>query len=594
MIKNLCLMSALFLFSFSVPAENITNNHPSPYVRLHANDAVKWQRWDKSILQRAKKENKLIFISSGYYACHWCHVMRKESFTDKAVAKILNENYIPVKIDRELKPSLDAYLMGFVQAAQGFGGWPLNVFLTPEGYPLTGLVYLPKNDFISVINKLNSKWLNENVRLKNIALSVFDHSRKINKKTEIMSNKDLLDMFFKSVDRVSDDLEGGFGDASKFPMPYLMMSLISVYEKDNNEELAEFINLTLKQMTEQGLHDSIGGGFFRYTVDQGWQTPHFEKMLYTNAAMISLYVKAYEVFENKKWLFVAEETMNFVIREMKKQDGGYVSSLNAQDVNSQEGGNYLWKKQALIKLLNKSQQSWFEKNVRYSQQSEGVDVLPLGLWQGKKALEVKKLLMKKRSNNRPVKDNKMLISWNAYLLSSMIELIEITENKRYIAAAEELYDDLNKQVESGLARNQKIYPQKYLDDYVFTANAFWLWSKYKKEKANKQQLEELINDINALFVSSHGWKETDQTIIPFPGDLKNIKDGNLPSTEVVYLNLLQQMRIEGEELKARNMIDIDVRVIDIRVKEQPLEYSSLIIFKTQSLLNQPALPTPAK
>lgn len=589
MIKNLCLMSMLFLFSFSVPAENITNNHPSPYVRLHANDAVKWQRWDKSILLRAKKENKLIFISSGYYACHWCHVMRKESFTDKVVAKILNEKFIPVKIDRELKPALDAYLMNFFQSTQGYGGWPLNVFLTPEGYPLTGLVYLPKNDFLSVVKTLNSKWLSESVRLNNIALSVFEHARKVNKKTQQISDKNLLEMLVKSADRVSDDLEGGFGDKSKFPMPYLMMSLISVYEQNKNEGLAEFIQLSLKQMAEQGLHDAIGGGFFRYTIDQGWQTPHFEKMLYTNAAMINLYVKAYKVFKKKKWLFVAEETMDFVIREMKRQEGGYVSSLNAQDEKSLEGGNYLWKKEKLRQLLNNSQQNWFDKNVRLSQLSVEDEVLPLGLWQDGDAAEIKNILMKKRVDNPPVKDNKMLISWNAYLLSSMIELIEITENKIYIIAAEKLYDDLNKQLVSGLTRNKHSYPQKYLEDYVFMANAVWLWGQYKKDNSNKLQLENLIKEINELFVSKHGWKETDRTIIPFPGDQKNIKDGNLPSTEVVYLNLLQQMKIENKEMKARRLSNIDIRVI-----KQPLEYSSLIILKTQSLLNQHALPAPAK
>ena len=589
MIKNICLMSMLFLFSFSVFAENITKNHPSPYVRLHANDAVKWQRWDKSILLRAKKENKLIFISSGYYACHWCHVMRKESFTDKVVAKILNEKFISVKIDRELKPALDAYLMNFFQSTQGYGGWPLNVFLTPEGYPLTGLVYLPKNDFLNVVKALNSKWLNENDRLKNIALSVFDRARKINKKTQQISNKNLLEMLVNSVSRASDDLEGGFGDKSKFPMPYLMMSLVSVYEKSKDEMLAEFIKLTLTQMAEQGLHDSIGGGFFRYTIDQGWQTPHFEKMLYTNAAMIDLYVKAYKVFKNKKWLFVAEETMDFVIREMKRQEGGYVSSLNAQDENSLEGGNYLWKKEGIIKLLNKSQQNWFDKNVRFSQFPAEGKVLPLGLWQGGETSKIKRLLMKKRLVNPPVKDNKMLVSWNAYLLSSMMALIEVTENKRYQLAAEELYEDLNENLVSGLSRNKHSYPQKYLEDYVFTANAVWLWGKYKNDNSNKQQLEDLIKEINELFVSKHGWKETDQSIIPFPGDLKNIKDGNLPSAEVVYLSLLQQMKIEGDKVKARNIIDIDIRVI-----EQPLEYSSLIIFKTQKLLNQPALPTPGK
>lgn len=585
MIRVVLLLFVMNLISFSVIAENITINHPSPYVRLHANDAVKWQRWDASVLLRAKKENKLILISSGYYACHWCHVMRRESFTDEAVAKILNEKFIVVKIDREINSALDNYLMNFMQSTQGYGGWPLNVFITPEGYPLTALVYLPKKEFISVVQNLNSRWLSENNRLRKMAQGMFEYAQLAANATIEISDIDMLDALMKSVNSVSDDLQGGIGNKQKFPMPYLIMSLLEIYESNRNKVQAEFIKLTLNQMLEQGLHDSVGGGFFRYTIDQGWQTPHFEKMLYTNAAMIKLYIKAYRVFKNKKWLLAAEETMKFVIREMKKDQGGYVSSLNAQDVSGEEGGNYVWHIEKLKSLLSKQQQVWLSKNVKFSELADSGKLMPMGFWSDEESIKLRRILMKKRQGNPPIKDSKMIVSWNAYLLSAMIELIDVTANKDYVEAAEQLYMKLSEQVEKGLVRSQKSYPQKYLEDYVFTAYAFWQWHKYKKEKGVEQRVNVLINTIEELFISEHGWKETDATLIPFPGELKNIKDGNLPSAEVVYLGLLQQRGLE-EKVKAgnksRNIMKADRRIIG-----NPLEYSSLIIFRA---LNQDTQP----
>jgi len=210
--------------SLFVNAENITSEHPSPYVRMHANDAVKWQKWDRSILARAQKENKLIMISSGYFACHWCHVMRRESFTDKEIAVLLNKKYIPVKIDRELNSSLDAYLMGFLQRTQRRGGWPLNVFLTPQGYPLTGIVYLPKEQFHEVLLRLDAKWQKRSAELAKTALNAFEYAQQLSMASVSVSNKELQSALDNVLSQVVDELEGGFGNETKFPMPYLVMS----------------------------------------------------------------------------------------------------------------------------------------------------------------------------------------------------------------------------------------------------------------------------------------------------------------------------------------------------------------------------------
>ncbi len=584
MIKNFhLLLYMLMMFVQIVSAENITTDHPSPYVRMHANDAVKWQKWDSSVLLRAKKENKLIMISSGYFACHWCHVMRRESFTDAEIAALLNSRYIPVKIDRELNSSLDAYLMDFLQRTQRRGGWPLNVFLTPEGYPLTGLVYLPAKQFQDVLLRLDGRWQADNVALNKTAIRAFEFAQSLRLESVYVSNKQLEDALFNVLSQVTDDLQGGFGDSTKFPMPYLMMSLIARYEKNQDKQLAEFIQLTLQQMATKGLHDVVGGGFFRYTVDPGWQLPHFEKMLYTNAAMIELYVKAYKAFNDSRWLRVAEETMDFVIREMQGDSGFYVSSLNAQDVSGEEGGNYTWDKKELFSVIKKFNNQAIAQSTEYHAMPGSGKVLPVGLWVGQVSEKNRRRLWQKRIENPPVKDDKLLLSWNACLLSSMVDLIKVSNRDQYINVAQALYENIKAQTGSALLRNKQGNAQRYMEDYVFVANALHQWNKLQKSDTDRKLVLSLVMQTVSLFGDDNGWNMTDKPIIPMPASQKNIKDGNLPSAEVVLLRLFYELKIDHGEVK--KIIKRISRQVDVRVANNPLEYSGLIDFKREYKLD---------
>lgn len=574
MIK-LSLLVLLCFFCFSAFAENITPDHPSPYVRMHVDDAVKWQRWDKSVLKRAKKENKLIVISSGYFACHWCHVMRKESFTDGEVATLLNQSFIAVKIDRELNPSLDAYLMEFIQHTQGFGGWPLNVFITPQGYPLTAVVYLPKDDLVSVLKKIKVKWQDQNAELKQIAQSAFEYSLNLNTRLITATDKELQVTLLAAVKQTADELEGGIGNQAKFPMPNLMLSLLLLYEKNKDQWLADFIKLSLHQMATNGLHDVIGGGFYRYTIDQGWRVPHFEKMLYTNAAMIKLYVKAFQVFGDRLWLQVAEETMEFVIREMRAADGAFVSTLNSQDVSGVEGGNYLWHQAELEQSLNKQQRKWVQKNVTYNALADTEKVLPVGFWSGADARKVKQVLLEKKRNNPVVKDDKFIASWNAYLLSAMIDVLGVKQNNQYKKVAQSLYKRLKQEVVEGLPRGGRGYSQKYLEDYAFVAYALWQWGELHGSKIDKPLVEKLMQNITELFVTQHGWHATDLSLLPMPGVQRNLKDGNLPSAEVVALKLAKRLNLKNNN-KGMRKIKALPDGVDSRVVYKPLEYASYI------------------
>lgn len=578
MIRVVLLLFVINPVSFSAFAENISNNHPSPYVRMHANDAVKWQVWDKSVLETAKKENKLIFISSGYYACHWCHVMRKESFMDEDVAKLINKYFIPVKIDRELSPVLDAYLMGFINNVLGYGGWPLNVFVTPQGYPLTGLVYLPKDNFVEAVENLNEKWAKQNTELKQLAFNTFKYTEINNSELIKISEEDLFAKFIITVSQMKDDLEGGFGEKARFPMPHLMKSLLDVYEFTKDEELGEFIKLSLHQMVDQGLHDAIGGGFFRYTVDQGWQTPHFEKMLYTNAAMIRLYLQAYRLLGNKKWLQVAEETLEFVIRDMKLPEGGYVSSISAQDMSGVEGGNYLWSKETVNRLLNEKQKKWFKRNVKLIDIQSADGVLPAGFIQGAYAQEIKKKLRNEREKKPLVKDEKIVISWNAFLLSSMIDVAGVSKNEKFSDEAQQLYIHIIKQVKRGLVRNTESNSQRYFEDYVFVLNALWEWSEKTGSGADKKEIKKLLDEVHLLFKNPEGWKHTDKEILPMPKSIEGYKDGNLPAVNVVMMKLAKALNTGSVEVGFSGVKSGTPK----RIISNPLEYSGFIVSEYQN------------
>lgn len=578
MLKPLSLFLFFLCYCDSVFAERISLNHPSPYVRMHAKDAVEWQRWDHSVLLKAQQENKLIFISSGYYSCHWCHVMQRESFIDSEVAAILNNYFIPVKIDRELEPVLDEYLLDYMHKTQGYGGWPLNMFVSPQGYPLTGLVYLPKDDLVDVLNRTKQKWKSDQKELLKIAKDAFDYTVVINNKRVKVDKAEIVENFLRITETEIDGFDGGFGEQQKFPRPYLMMALLDVYanfeqlNKQDQEWLEEFLLITLNSISERGLHDAVGGGFFRYTVDQGWNAPHFEKMLYTNAAMIRLYVKAYRVFGDKKYLKIARETLDFLMREMADGNGGFVSALSAQDGKLRDGGVYAWSEEMLEQALTGSELAWYRKNVERVPLENRGEHLPVGLWQEGESLRVKRKLLEWRSGNPALRDSKFVLAWNAYLLTSMIDLVEVTGDQVYRQAAVALKARLLKEYQAANGAQQE--GRQLLDDYVQLADAIYRWQRLQGGKRKNRLVEELLEQVFDLFVNKHGWKSSSTSIIPMPTAVANVKDGNLPAADVVCLSLIRSLGGAYSE-RMRQLLD-EPGLIDQRVLTQPLKYASYI------------------
>ena len=299
--KNLVAALLVSITIFSSPAyANSLEDHHSPYLAMHGKDPIQWMSWGEEALERARKENKLLYVSIGYFACHWCHVMHQESFVDKDVAKQLNENYIPVKVDRELNPVLDKRLIEFVSVTNGVAGWPLNVFISPEGFPLVGATYMPRDHFYGVLQTIGKRWKDDPENIKGQARKLSSQLKGMLGILELTTKEHSIGSrraeFLKKTMDQADDLQGGFGN-QKFPNIPQLSALLKVNALNPDPEIDEFLRQTLDAIISKGLHDAIGGGFFRYTVDPGWRTPHFEKMLYTNAQMPVLLLEAADYFK---------------------------------------------------------------------------------------------------------------------------------------------------------------------------------------------------------------------------------------------------------------------------------------------------------
>lgn len=559
----LCLLPVAEVLAVPIP-----ENHPSAYLRLHANDAVKWQLLDDSVLSKAKKQNKLIFISSGFSACHWCHVMRDESFNDRQAAAVINTHFIPVKVDRELDPVLDAYLIEFVRKVAGHAGWPLNVLVTPDGYPLTGFVYLKKPELISVLTKLQAKWQSDQSSLQILAVNAFKATEQENTQTIRVDRQDIINAFLNSVRSKMDELEGGFGLTIKTPKPYVMMALLEIYQRQPEPWLQEFIVLTLKRISERGLHDMPGGGFFRYTTDPSWQTPHFEKMLYLNAAMIELYLKAHEVLDDSIWLHMAEETMDFLLREMRSEKGMFVSSLSAQDAQGVEGGAYLFSQNEIDKLLNQKEKSQFAQFARWMPVGDSGGLLPTGIASQSEEKKLQQKLLAERNKNPARQELNIINSWNAYLLRVALKLQAKSKNSYTVALSA-----LRNQLEQYAIKKAK---KLTLAEAVMIADALSMWADSNADDSSLLLARQLLQNVRDHYWHARGWVEVHDSVLPMPGLKKNLMDGDLPAADVVYARLSGRGLIQNSTAISDGVITNDVIEIDQHVLQKPMKYASFV------------------
>jgi uncharacterized protein YyaL (SSP411 family) len=357
----------------------------SPYLLQHANNPVDWYPWGEEALSKAAVEDKPIFLSIGYSACHWCHVMEHESFENEQTAAVMNEYFINIKVDREERPDLDSIYMNAVVAMTGQGGWPMSVFLTPQGKPFYGGTYYPPTprqgmpSFTQVLQSISHAYQHQKDDVEENADTLLDHIQKIIPlQTDSKLDADVLDLAIKTLARNFDWDHGGFTGAPKFPQPMTYDFLLRSYHRNNDAKTLEFVELTLQKMARGGMYDQLGGGFHRYSVDSMWLVPHFEKMLYDNALLARLYLHTYQLTGKPFYRQVVEETLDYVIREMTHPDGGFYSTQDA-DSEGVEGKFFLWTLDEVKTILGETEGELF---------CTAYDVTPRGNFEGESILNI--------------------------------------------------------------------------------------------------------------------------------------------------------------------------------------------------------------
>jgi uncharacterized protein YyaL (SSP411 family) len=480
----------------------------SPYLRQHANNPVDWYPWCDEALNRAKQENKPIFLSVGYSACHWCHVMERESFTDAGIARFLNDHFISIKVDREERPDIDEIYMTAVQILTGSGGWPLNVFLTPKLEPFYGGTYFPPVDgydrpgFGSLLQFIADTWRDGPDQVGQSANNLTLALRRIGDRTGVSDtpvDQSILLGAEAALKQSFDSEWGGFGGAPKFPPTGSIAFLLRQYRHTESPELLRMATLTLDRMAQGGMHDHVGGGFHRYSVDEQWLVPHFEKMLYDNALLARVYLEAALVTDSEVYRAVARNTLDFVLRDMTDGSGGFHCALDA-DSEGEEGRFYVWSRDEVVTVLGEENATTFceyygvtdggnfeDSNVLHYTDESREAALQRFAAQGELDTRLSKWcerLREVRSKREwPGKDDKVLASWNGLMISALARGYRVLREKKYLSAAErsadfimsELYQNGELQHKhsrrNGEDRLGTDTIPGFLDDYAEMANA---------------------------------------------------------------------------------------------------------------------------
>ena len=420
-------------------------NETSPYLLQHKNNPVDWYPWCDEAFAQAKAEDKPIFLSIGYSACHWCHVLAHESFEDEEIADLLNQYFISIKVDKEERPDIDSVYMAVCQAFTGSGGWPTSVFMTADQKPFFAGTYFPKTarggmiGFRELLLAIHEKWVSDRAMLLRDAEKIIRHLNR----PETMSttaNPDLTHLAVTQYERIYDERYGGIGRAPKFPTPHNLLFLLAYYERNKTPVCLHMAEHTLMQMYRGGMFDHIGFGFCRYSTDRQFLVPHFEKMLYDNALLMLAYCKAYTVTKKQIYLDIAEKTAVYVLREMTSPEGGFYSSQDA-DSDGKEGKYYLFTPSEIIKLLGKDDAERFNRHF---------DITEAGNFEGRnipnllksdphdKALEpfLHVLYDYRKKRHTLHRDEKILTSWNSLMIAAMCELYLVSGKERYRSAAQ--------------------------------------------------------------------------------------------------------------------------------------------------------------
>ena len=499
-------------------------NHPSPYLALHGRDPVAWQEWNADTVARARRENKLLFVSVGYFACHWCHVMQRESYKNSQIAALLNSDFIPVKVDRELNNGLDDALQNFSANLNGVAGWPLNGFVTPEGYPAFVVLYAPPDEFHKLLTQLSGRWTSDAAGIRRLARQAAPPPvlRPVRAPLTAERSARAWDRFLTSVGQEADTLHGGFGQVSKFPMAPQLSTLLDRQTWQPDAKLAEFLRLSFDQMAARGLHDAIGGGFFRYTTDPGWDTPHFEKMLYDNAHLAMLYLHAAKVMRQPRYLEIARSTLDFMRDELLDPSGGLYSSTSAVDSTGREGATYLWEPDDLKRRLSPEVYAAARRVWRLdAPRNFEAGYLPAEY--NTPTADERRLLADAARDLRPLrrarslpKDDKLNAGLNGLALSAFSQAIPLDPAYRQVADRLQrfLLTSLSRDghLMKAMARGQ-VLPHAELEDYAYVVQGLLDHAEATGNAQSRARARQFAHTAWRVFWSEKGWKREAQSLL---------------------------------------------------------------------------------
>ncbi len=547
-------------------------NEKSPYLLQHAYNPVDWFGWNEEAFQKAKTENKPIFLSIGYSTCHWCHVMEHESFEDEEVANILNNYFVSIKVDREERPDIDSVYMSVCQAMTGGGGWPLNLFLTKDKKPFYAGTYFPKTSkynqtgFMEILESINDVWVSNKDHVLTTADQVVKTLKGYSEDDSFDISKDILSEGFESFLNSFDSVFGGFSKAPKFPSPHNLSYLLSYYKTTGEKRALEMVKITLKSMYKGGIFDHIGFGFSRYSVDEKWLVPHFEKMLYDNALLAMAYIETYEITKDNIYKEVAEKILTYILRDMTSPEGGFYCGEDA-DSEGVEGKFYLWDFTEIYKVLDMEEGNLFINyyGIQREGNFEGSNIPNLI---GEELEDLDKPDLKDKLENireklfdyrekriHPHKDDKILTSWNGLMIAAFAKAGMVFREEKYkdvsTKALDFIFSKLQREDGRLLARfrqGESRY-QAYLDDYAFiiwalievyevTKDYFYI---KKALELNKQMIELFLDkEKGGLFL----YGKDNEELILRP---KDIYDGAIPSgNSVAAMNMLRLFKITGD------------------------------------------------
>jgi len=537
-----CVVSIYVIHPASLQASEF-NQQASPYLQAHADDEVNWHAFDRVVFEKAKKQDKPILLSSGYLSCYWCHRMAEDSFRQLSVGLAINNNFIPILLDRELEPEVDAYLQEFMTQQRGFGGWPLTIILTPDAKPIAGFSYQNAEATLKTLNNFAKHWKKQRNAVESSAqekVRRLKSSLNTQISTRPLKIQRLLNNFLEQSQRIADNEFGGFGQTEKFPLLPQLATLLDLDGLQNNAQLRTFLQTTLQAMLGSGLRDHVGGGFFRYSDTRKWSAPHFEQMLHSQALIAPLLLQAGKQWKTPTYTEAAREVLLGMIKYFQRSDGLFRAALSAVSRDGVAGGYYLWTDKELRKLLGEQFPAIYP--LPLGGQST---YLPLITVSGKNRVNIRQRLLKARESRQLKTDDKALLGWNGLALSALASAIELSPAIRN--AGERLFNQLKPLLDKDelpkLIGAQEA-GQAQLTDRIYLVQGLHDWARATQNESLQQKIPGQLSALFKHYYDKGNWQAaTDKPLI---GQLRSpaLVDNELPSPTGIWLKLANQLLMD--------------------------------------------------